>query len=622
MSSRRLLVALMTAIAALAAAVTSAAAATGIHVTKAQGSEFPTRTLILSLPKGQRIQPSQVAVTENGQSVVDLSVAPAGAGGHRTGTVLVIDTSDSMAGASLRGAFDAARTFAVRRNVNQQLAVVTFDNTTHVVTVFTRDQGKITAALTRVPATHYGTHLFDAVAQAITLIRAAGVRVGSIVLLTDGGDTGSNIPFDTLTSAAKTSNIRVFTVAFRSRTFHPATLQRLASETGGSFSSAGSAAQLSQIYDKLGLELAHEYVVSYHSIEKPGKPVRVKVAVPGVGSTTSHYRTPALSLPQPASPAATARYWTSPYTMLLVGLLIPLLLGMTLFLTTRRRGTSVRTRVSDYVSIPSTRTEADALVSRVFGGTERSLERTRWWTRYKESVEFSEIPLTPTQLVFATIVATGFAIWILWVIAGFWLALCGFLVPVAIRALVRGRMARKRQLFADQLADNLDVLASGLRAGHSLVGALAVVANDAPEPSKSEFQRVIADEQLGVSLENALAGVATRMKSRDMDQVVLVASVQGEAGGNMAEVLDRVTESIRERQEVRRLVRVLTAQGRLARWIVSALPVCLLIGIAWLNEAYMKPLFTHTLGQVALVIAALMIIAGSVVIGRIVDIEV
>ena len=87
-------------------------------------------------------------------------------------------------------------------------------------------------------------------------------------------------------------------------------------------------------------------------------------------------------------------------------------------------------------------------------------------------------------------------------------------------------------------------------------------------------------------------------------------------------MLDRVTESIRERQELRRLVRVLTAQGRLARWIVTAIPVGLLLMISTLNKEYMKPLFEHTSGQVVLVLSALMVIAGSVVIGKIVDIEV
>src|SRR5207237_8494621 len=128
--------------------------------------------------------------------------------------------------------------------------------------------------------------------------------------------------------------------------------------------------------------------------------------------------------------------------------------------------------------------------------------------------------------------------------------------------------------------------------GHSPVGAFSVVGNDAPEPSKSEFQRVIADEQLGVDLSVALSRVAERMKSRDVEQIALVASVQNETGGNAAEVLDRVVESIRERQELRRLVRTLTAQGRLARWIVSVLPVGLLVIISIVTNQSLKPLFT------------------------------
>jgi len=191
-----------------------------------------------------------------------------------------------------------------------------------------------------------------------------------------------------------------------------------------------------------------------------------------------------------------------------------------------------------------------------------------------------------------------------------------------VRGIVKGRIARKRRLFGDQLADNLDVLASGMRAGHSLVGALAVVVADAAEPSKSELQRVIADEQLGVPLEAALDRVVERMRSRDLEQVALVASVQSETGGNAAEVLDRVIETIRERQEVRRLIRTLTAQGRLARWIVSLLPILLLIGIAIISPSYLRPMFTHTGGLVALVLGGFMIAAGSVIIGKIVDIEV
>jgi len=160
-----------------------------------------------------------------------------------------------------------------------------------------------------------------------------------------------------------------------------------------------------------------------------------------------------------------------------------------------------------------------------------------------------------------------------------------------------------------------------LRAGHSLVGGLSLVVNDASEPSRSEFQRVIADEQLGVPLEDALGTVARRMNNRDVEQVALVSSLQRETGGNSAEVLDRVVENIRERQELRRLVHTLTAQGRFSRWIVSLLPVGLLLLISVINPSYMKPLFHHTSGKVMLTIGAVMIVAGSLVIKKIVDIK-
>ena len=161
-----------------------------------------------------------------------------------------------------------------------------------------------------------------------------------------------------------------------------------------------------------------------------------------------------------------------------------------------------------------------------------------------------------------------------------------------------------------------------MRAGHSFIGALAVVVDDSAEPSASEFRRVVADEQFGVPLEDALASVVERMDNRDLAQVALVAALQRETGGNTAEVLERVTETIRERFELRRLVKTLTAQGRMSRWIVSALPVLLLAAISALNPRYMSPLFSHSLGRVLLVVAAVMVVSGSLVIKRIVDIKV
>jgi tight adherence protein B len=112
------------------------------------------------------------------------------------------------------------------------------------------------------------------------------------------------------------------------------------------------------------------------------------------------------------------------------------------------------------------------------------------------------------------------------------------------------------------------------------------------------------------------------MNSEDLKQVGLVAVLQRESGGSTAEVLERVVDTVRERQELRRLVRTLTAAGRMSRWVVSGLPLVLIGAIALLNPGYLKPLFEHTSGRVMVVFAALLVISGSYVIKRIVDIKV
>ena len=258
----------------------------------------------------------------------------------------------------------------------------------------------------------------------------------------------------------------------------------------------------------------------------------------------------------------------------------------------------------------------------MLAGTERSFKGTRWWARFKEDLEIGEISMAAEQVVVLTVISTILVAWGLTIFASVAAAILALIVPLVVRGLIRFRVERQRRAFADQLPDNLQVLSAALRAGHSLIGALSVVVEDAPEPSRREFRRLVADEQLGVPLDEGFTAIAERMKNRDLDQVALVANLQRETGANSAEVLDRVADTVRERAALRRLVRTLTAQGRMARWIVSALPVALLLIISVINPDYMKPLVDRTAGQLMLVVAALMVISGSLVIKKIVNIRV
>jgi tight adherence protein B len=601
-----------------------------VRLVEAGGVTFPDRAFVLSLAEKERLTEDRLTVRENGVVVPDFSLTPAGQGRERSaGFVLLIDASESMAGAPIKNAMAAARAFAAQRMPSQELAVLAYNAETETVLPFTSDAGEIERALGGTPTIAYYTRMYEAIDEAISLIEDAELSPGSIVLLSDGQEVGSLAsPAETI-ARAKEARVRIFSIGLRSRYYRATTLAALARETGGRYREASSPKALTAIYAELGAQLAREYVLRYRSTASTNQKVRVAVRIEGIpGLALSGYNSPrvAAGAAEPYKASAIDRFLRSPLTMIVVALLAAGLLGLGVLTVLRPPRRTLAKRMAEFVSVHPARSDSEAktaLTSRVFVGAERSLEATKWWSRFKEQLELAEIRMPALHIVLWTVVGTICAMWLVTAIVGSMLfAVFGLAVPFAVRSLIRRKLERRRKLFAEQLPDNLQVLASALRAGHSFVGALSVVVDDAAEPSRTEFQRVVADEQLGVQLEDAIRAVVRRMDNIDLEQVALVAALQRQTGGSMAEVLERVTETVRERFELRRMVQTLTAQGRMSRWIVSALPVVLLLAISALNPGYTAPLFTTTGGRIALAFSAAMVVTGSYVIKRIVDIKV
>jgi tight adherence protein B len=313
--------------------------------------------------------------------------------------------------------------------------------------------------------------------------------------------------------------------------------------------------------------------------------------------------------------------------MVIVSLLIACAFGWAILAVASPRAGSLLERVGSFVPIRRrSGDDGEDLTARrrvdLLQGAEGALERLRWWSRFKATLELADIDASATQIVLLTLLGTGIAMLLLFLLLGVLGAVIGLIVPLVARGVIQAKLERKRRRFADQLPDNLEVLGAALRAGHSLVGALSAVVDVAAEPSNSEFRRVIAEEQLGVPLEQALGSVVERMNNRDLDQVALVARLQRETGSSAAEVIDRVIETVRARQELRRLVRTLTAQGRLSRWVLTALPLLLALVLPIISHGYLDPLLHKGSGKALLVLTVLMVAAGSWVIGKIVDIKV
>jgi tight adherence protein B len=613
----------------LAALPASASAAAGGPHLSPLDVPFPQRAFVLTLPAPLQLSAAQLRVTENGQPVNGLTLVPASASRTATfGVVLLIDSSLSMHGQPIADALAAARAFDAHRNLDERIAVIEFNRTPTVILPLTADEARIRSALAATPHLAYGTRIDDAVTAGLRLLAQGRVTAGTILVLSDGADTGSTLTPKAAAAQAAAQHVRIFSVGLHSASFTPRTLRALAAGSGGEFTEAASSTELSSIYAALSARLASQYVVRYRSLLGPDQAASVRVSISGLpAAATASYTTPAL--PRDVAPVyrppLLQSFFESAGGMLLTVLVCAGLFGAAVSLALRPRGRTLRRRMSQFVSLHTevAAAESNRLTARVFGGVERPLRRVGRWTRFKEDVAIAGFTMPAIQILLWTFVTTALFGLLLWVVSRSpVLPVLAFVVPAVVYESINTRLRRVRGRFAEQLPDNLQVLASALRAGHSLVGALSVVVDDCPEPSRSELRRVIADEQLGVPLEDAIDRVVQRMDNRDLGQVGLVASLQRQTGGNTAEVVDRVTETVRERFELRRLVRTLTAQGRMSRWIVSGLPIVLLVAISIINPAYLTPLLHHTLGQIMLAIGGIMIVVGSFVIRRIVNIEV
>ncbi len=301
-----------------------------------------------------------------------------------------------------------------------------------------------------------------------------------------------------------------------------------------------------------------------------------------------------------------------------------LLFGIAIFALIGRRET-VADRVSAYVTLRRDDPESNkSLIERALGDRQaRKIVRSPLLTRLRNEMEVAEINMGLEQLALLVILATVLVGWLLAIKTHSPIgALLALFVPVVAQFVIKMLASRQRRFFSEQLPDNLQVIASAMRSGQTFVGALKAVIEDAPEPSKRELRRAVLDEQLGIPLADALGQVTERMKSEDFKHVAIVASLQRETGGNTAEVLELVADTVRQRIEIRRLVRGLTAQGRLSGGILAMLPVGLLIFISTMNPTYVHPLFHTTDGLIALGVGLGLVVSGALVIRKIIQIKI
>lgn len=206
------------------------------------------------------------------------------------------------------------------------------------------------------------------------------------------------------------------------------------------------------------------------------------------------------------------------------------------------------------------------------------------------------------------------------IVLGILAAVLGWFAP---RWFVSYRQGQRLHAFNDQLGDALNLMVNGLRSGYSVMQAMEAVSREMPPPIAAEFSRIVQEVQIGLPLDQAMANMLRRIKSDDLDLVVTAINVQREVGGNLAEILDVISFTIRERVRIKGEIRTLTAQGRYSGYVISLLPIGLALVLFCVNKPYVERLFTSGWCGWAMVVCGLLMIGtGFIAIQKIVAIEV
>lgn len=582
-------------------------------------TSYPDIRMVVAAPASLGVEAltnANFQVTEAGQpQLISVEALPS----ERLELALVIDTSASMRGAPLAAAKAAARSFVSNLPSSVPVSVIAFGGSPRLVSARSTNRVVQVSVISALTASGE-TALYDALATALTQLPVDPGARRAIVILGDGADSSSERTLDATVAALAVSGVPVFAVELVTAESNPMALNRITSASGGRAVSVSDPQALAGAFDAVGGQLAHQYTLSYRSQGRGGTDIEVALLA-GTSSAATRVR---LDLPGAASTAVTSgppAKRTSPSSSAVGGWTLVLgaafcgvaMLGLAYGAlggsTPRARGLAARRR---RIGLAGATDRAEAVGDTV-------LRRGGGAAAVSKSLESAGIDIRAGELLLGV---TGAALSLLvlgWALVS---PLIGLMLALAVPAVARLALdvlaRRRRSRFSNQLAETLQILAGSLRAGHGLAQGIDTVAREAESPTAEEFRRLTIETRLDRDLIEALSALADRVGSEDFKWVVQAIEIQREVGGDLAEVLDSVAGTMRDRTRIRRQVSALSAEGRMSAWVLMVLPFGLAAVMRVTNPDYLTPLFRSGTGQGLIVVGAALLVVGGLWLRRIV----
>jgi tight adherence protein B len=264
--------------------------------------------------------------------------------------------------------------------------------------------------------------------------------------------------------------------------------------------------------------------------------------------------------------------------------------------------------------------EQPGVVRGLFSSTEHVLGKSKQWSSLSRMLERGDVPLKTVEFAYL-ILGSGLLVGFIVSLAGlsgiflFVAFVIGALIPVGV---VYRKGKKRLAAFDEQLPDLLMAVAASLKAGHSFKQGIQTIVEEATDPAKKEFQRVLAEASLGRPIEEALSDMAARLGSKNFSFIVTAVAIQNQVGGSLAGLFDMVADTVRQRQTFARKIRALTAMGRASAYVLIALPIFLACLMTLINHKYMSPLFFTSTGHMLIIVGLVAMTIGSLILRKIV----
>jgi tight adherence protein B len=564
---------------------------------------------------------------------------------RRTDLMLVFDTSLSMGqGARFEDAAIAARSLIDHARKDDQIGLATFGGEAKVVVDPTADHQQVLTAIENLQLANRTT-MFDAVVKAARAFDTDAKSNRAIVLLSDGTDVGSTHDVDEAAGEALKAEAPVFAVAIRENAGEqPKDLADLGNGTGGELQTVVGTSGLDALFDDLGRRILQPYWIEYRSTSPvrsnvefgiaKGRSSRVVasrefLAVPRSSASGAASRIEAAKPKEPLLPIP-----DSTIGLLLASLPFALLVfwGSWRFLD-RRSTPDIIARVERYTARMSTESvimrdgQQDSVLRKMGGPivrlSETFLGKSAFFERTRKRAEQAAIAIKPSELFAAMVVAGGMGL-VVGLMFGNVLMLiaCPVVFGFMPNFWLRMKARKRRAMFDDQLADVLQGISSSLKAGHAFNQAINAMIKDAPNPTAEEFARVMTEARLGMPIEDALQHMADRMGSKDFEFAVTTVNIQRTVGGSLADILEMVGDTVRNRQQFRKKVKALTSMGQMSAYVLIGMPIFIGAVISLMNPKYMEPLFTTSAGHMMMGVGAFSMVLGYVACMKVVSIKV